>query len=55
MKIVLPGGMLIPCAAVAMIAWLLVSSSWIESRDVAILIVLGASMYAVGKRRARRV
>jgi basic amino acid/polyamine antiporter, APA family len=54
-RFVLPGGPLIPCAAVTMIAWLLVSSSWIESRDVTILILLGSLMYAVGKWRAKRV
>jgi APA family basic amino acid/polyamine antiporter len=53
-RFVLPGGALIPCAAVAMIAWLLLSSSWIESRDVTILILLGGLMYAVGKWRAKR-
>jgi amino acid transporter len=41
--------------AVLMIAWLLVSSSWIESRDVTILILLGGLVYAVGKRRAKLV
>ena len=44
----LPGGVLIPCAALAMIAWLLASSSWSESRDVTILILLGCLIYAVG-------
>jgi basic amino acid/polyamine antiporter, APA family len=54
-RFVLPGGLLIPCAAVTMIAWLLISSSWAESRDVTILILFGSLMYAVGKWRAQRV
>ena len=54
-RFVLPGGPIIPCTAVMMIAWLLVSSSWIESRDVTILILLGSLLYAVGKWRAQRV
>jgi len=54
-RFVLPGGLLIPCAAVTMIAWLLASSSWIESRDVTILILLGGSVYAIGQWRAKRV
>ena len=54
-RFVLPGGLVIPCVAVLMIAWLLVSSSWIESRDVTILIVLGSLVYAVAKWRAKPV
>jgi APA family basic amino acid/polyamine antiporter len=54
-RFVLPGELVIPCTAVMMIAWLLVSSSWIESRDVTILILLGGLVYAVGKRRAKSV
>ncbi len=53
-QFVLPGGFTIPCAAVLMIAWLLVSSSWLESRDVTILILLGSLLYAAGRRRARK-
>jgi amino acid transporter len=54
-RFVLPGGLLSPCAAVTMIAWLLVSSSWIESRDVTILILLGSLVYAVAKRRSKPI
>jgi basic amino acid/polyamine antiporter, APA family len=53
-RFVLPGGLIIPCAALAMIAWLLASSSWIESRDVTILILLGTLVYAVGRRRGKK-
>jgi hypothetical protein len=49
-RFVLPGGWIIPGAALSMIAWLLVSSSWIESRDVTILILLGSVVYAAGQR-----
>lgn len=53
-RFVLPGGPFIPGAALATIAWLLASSSWIESRDVTILILLGSVVYAVGKARGKR-
>jgi amino acid transporter len=53
-RFVLPGGLIIPCAALAMIAWLLASSSWIESRDVTILILLGTLVYVVGRRRGKK-
>jgi basic amino acid/polyamine antiporter, APA family len=49
-RFVLPGGWIIPGAALAMIAWLLASSSWIESRDVTILMLLGSVVYAAGRR-----
>ena len=49
-RFVLPGGWVVPGAALAMIAWLLASSSWIESRDVTILILLGSVVYAAGHR-----
>jgi basic amino acid/polyamine antiporter, APA family len=53
-RFVLPGGWIIPGAALASIAWLLASSSWTESRDVTILIVLGSLVYALGKGRGGR-
>jgi amino acid transporter len=49
----LAGGPLIPCAALALIVWLLASSSWAETRDVALLILLGALLYRVGRWRSR--
>jgi amino acid transporter len=49
-RFILPGGSIIPCAALALIAWLLASSSWVESRDVAILMVLGSAVYAARRR-----
>lgn len=53
-RFALPGGLTIPCAALGMIAWLLASTSWIESRDVAILILLGALLYAMASRRGKK-
>ncbi len=50
-----PGGALFPCAALLLIAWLLASSSWAETFDVAMLSSLGAIFYAFGRRRARRM
>jgi APA family basic amino acid/polyamine antiporter len=52
-RFVLPGGWAIPGAALAMIAWLLASSSWMESRDVAMLRVLGSLVYAAGRRQRK--
>jgi hypothetical protein len=52
-RFVLPGGWIIPGASLAMIAWLLASSSWIESRDVTIMILLGSVVYAAGQRTWR--
>jgi basic amino acid/polyamine antiporter, APA family len=49
-RFLLPGGSIIPVAALALIAWLLASSSWVESRDVAILIVLGSAVYGARRR-----
>jgi hypothetical protein len=34
-----------------LIAWLLASSSFAETRDVALLTAFGALLYAVGQRR----
>jgi len=53
-RFVLWGGWTIPCAALTMIAWLLASSSWLESRDVTILILLGSLVYAVGALRGNK-
>jgi amino acid transporter len=55
-RFMLWGGPVIPCAALALIAWLLASSSWSETRDVAILILFGALVYCLGAwRKAARV
>jgi basic amino acid/polyamine antiporter, APA family len=51
----LPGGVIIPCAGLAMIAWLLsASSSWSESRDLTILILLGCLIYVLGGWRGKK-
>lgn len=47
----LPGGPLIPGAALVLIVWLLASSSWAETRDVAFLSLLGALLYRLGRFR----
>jgi basic amino acid/polyamine antiporter, APA family len=52
-RFVLPGGLIIPCAALLLIFWLLASSSWAETRDVAISTVVGALVYAAGRWRGR--
>jgi amino acid transporter len=48
---VVPGGIVIPAAAVMLIAWLVVSSSWVESRDVTISLLVGVVVYAAGHWR----
>jgi amino acid transporter len=53
-RFVLPAGLWIPAAALALIVWLLASSSFAATRDVAILTAIGALLYAVGVRRRRR-
>jgi basic amino acid/polyamine antiporter, APA family len=53
-RFVLPGGLLIPAGALALIAWLLASSTFTATRDVAILTVIGALLYAVGRWRKRQ-
>jgi APA family basic amino acid/polyamine antiporter len=53
-RFVLPGGFAIPAAAIALIAWLLASSSFTATRDVAILTVIGALLYAIGRRLKRK-
>jgi amino acid transporter len=53
-RFVLPGGLAIPTAAIAPIAWLLASSSFAATRDVAILTLIGALLYAIGRRHERQ-
>jgi amino acid transporter len=50
-RFVLLGGPVIPAAALALIVWLLASSSFAATRDVAILTACGALLYAVGRRK----
>jgi basic amino acid/polyamine antiporter, APA family len=54
-RFVLPGGLAVPCAALLLIIWLLASSSWAETRDVAILLLLGALLRAFSARRRPRI
>jgi basic amino acid/polyamine antiporter, APA family len=49
-RFVLRGGLAIPIAALALIAWLLASSSWVETRDVAVVIALGVVLHVVDRR-----
>ena len=53
-RAVLPGGAIIPCAALTLIAWLLASSSWAETRDVMFLLLLGVLLYLSARRRGER-
>jgi APA family basic amino acid/polyamine antiporter len=53
-RFVLPGGPAIPAAALALIAWLLASSSFAATRDVAVLTACGALLYAIGQRYRRK-
>ena len=53
-RFVLPGGAIISCAALVLIAWLLASSSWAETRDVLFLLLLGALLYLSERRRGKR-
>jgi APA family basic amino acid/polyamine antiporter len=53
-RFALPGGVTIPCAALALIAWLLASSSWAETRDVMFLLLLGVLLYLSARRRGKR-
>ncbi len=52
-RFTLPGGVAIPAAALGLIAWLLASSSFAATRDVAILTAIGALIYATGRRQDR--
>jgi amino acid transporter len=45
-RFVLPGGLVIPVAALALIAWLLLSSTSSVTRDVVVLTIAGALLYA---------
>jgi basic amino acid/polyamine antiporter, APA family len=54
-RFVLPGGAIVPCAALALIAWLLASSSWAETRDVMFLLLLGALFYMAARRRRAKI
>jgi APA family basic amino acid/polyamine antiporter len=53
-RFVLPGGLIIPGTALALISWLIASSSWAETRDVTIMTLLGALLYGIGRWHARR-
>jgi len=53
-RFVLPGGLIIPGVALALISWLIASTSWAESRDVIIMTSLGAVLYAIGRWHRRR-
>jgi APA family basic amino acid/polyamine antiporter len=53
-RFMLPGGLIIPCAALALIGWLLASSSGTETRDVIYLILLGGALYWLGRRRGNQ-
>ena len=53
-RFVLPGGPAIPAAALALIAWLLASSSFAATRDVVALTVIGALLYAAGQWQRRQ-
>jgi basic amino acid/polyamine antiporter, APA family len=52
-RFVLPGGLIIPGAALLLVTWLLASSSWTETRDVGICTAVGALIYAFGHWRGR--
>jgi amino acid transporter len=54
-RFVLAGGPIIPVAALALIVWLLASSSFEETRDVAVLTAFGALLYAIGRRYGRKI
>lgn len=45
----LPGGLAIPGIALALITWLLLNTSWKETRDVLIATAVGALLYLVGR------
>jgi basic amino acid/polyamine antiporter, APA family len=53
-RFVLPGGLIIPGTAIALILWLIASSSWAETRDVTIMVLLGALLYGIGRWHGRR-
>jgi amino acid transporter len=45
----LPGGLLVPGVALVLIGWLLLNTSWAETRDVLIATAVGALVYMVGR------
>jgi amino acid transporter len=49
-----PGGVVIPSLALALIAWLLAGSSWSETRDVVMAVAAGAVLLAVTRARRPR-
>jgi APA family basic amino acid/polyamine antiporter len=49
----IPGGVVIPALALALIAWLIAGSSWRETGDVVIAVAVGAMMLALAKTTAR--
>ena len=53
-RFVLLGGSSIPAAALALIVWLLASSSFAATRDVAILTAFGGLLYAIGRWQRER-
>ena len=53
-RFVLPGGFIIPGTALALISWLIASSSWAETRDVTIMTFVGALFYGIGRWQGRR-
>jgi len=50
----LPGGLLIPGIALVLIAWLLLNTSWAETRDVLIATLVGALLYLIGRAVQRK-
>jgi APA family basic amino acid/polyamine antiporter len=54
-RFVLPGRLIIPGTALALIAWLIASSSWAETRDVTLMTLLGALLYGIGWHGRRTV
>jgi basic amino acid/polyamine antiporter, APA family len=49
----IPGGVVIPALALVLIAWLLSSSSWAATRDVAIAVAIGPILLALTTARRR--
>jgi basic amino acid/polyamine antiporter, APA family len=53
-RFILPGGLIIPGAALVPIVWLIVSSSWAETRDVTIMTLAGVLLYGIGRWHRKR-
>jgi amino acid transporter len=51
-RFVLSGGVLLPIASLALIAWLLSGTSGTETRDVALAALVGAAIYLLLRRRS---